>query len=82
MICVTLYTKPGCHLCEAVQQVIERVRKKRQFELEIRNILENESDLARYQTEIPVVLLNGREIARHRLSSAELEASLIEAAGA
>ncbi len=77
---VTLYTKPGCHLCEAVEQVIARVRKKQPFDLEIRNIDDSAADLARYHAEIPVVLVNGREIARYRLSTAEFEAALGAAA--
>ncbi|HWP41065.1 MAG TPA: glutaredoxin family protein [Tepidisphaeraceae bacterium] len=75
---VTLYTKPGCHLCEAVEQVIARARKKRDFELEVRNILDDPEDFARYQIEVPVVLVDGREVARYRLSPAELEAALAQ----
>ena len=73
---VTLYTKPGCHLCEAVEQVIARVRTKTPLELEIRNILDESSDFTRYQYEVPIVFLNGREIARYRLSAAQLESAL------
>jgi glutaredoxin len=73
---VTLYTKPGCHLCEAVEQAIAVVRRRRPFDLEVRNILDDPRDLERYRHEIPVVLVNGRELARHRMTSQELEAAL------
>lgn len=73
---ITLYTKPGCHLCEAVEQAIAQVRRRREFQLVVRNILDDPADFEKYQHEIPVVLLDGREIARYRMSSAELEMAL------
>ena len=73
---VTLYTKPGCHLCEAVEQAIGEVRRRRPFELEVRDILDDEGDFQKYRYEVPVVLVNGREVARHRMTPQELEAAL------
>jgi glutaredoxin len=75
---VTLYTKPECGLCEEVEEVIEIVRARREFELVRRNILDHLADYDRYKHDIPVVLVNGREIARHRLTEAQLEAALAE----
>ena len=73
---VTLLTKPGCHLCEAVAHVIARVRSERDFDLIVRNILDDPRDEQAYRELIPVVLVDGREIARYRLSEAELRAAL------
>jgi glutaredoxin len=73
---VTLFTKRGCHLCEAVEQAVAVVRGRRPFDLEVRNILDDPADLQKYQHEIPVVLVNGVEVARHRMTAEELEASL------
>jgi glutaredoxin len=73
---ITLYTKPGCHLCESVEQVIRQVMRRRALALEKVDILKDAGAFSRYQFEIPVVLLDGREIARHRLTVAELEAAL------
>ena len=73
---VTLYTKPGCHLCEAVEQVIAQVGRQRPLEVVLRNILDDPADFERYQHEIPVVLLDGVEIARYRLTAGELEAAI------
>lgn len=77
---VTLYTKPGCHLCEAVEQVIAGVAGRRTFALAVRNVLDDRADFERYQYEIPVVLVDGVEVARYRLTASELEAAL-DAAG-
>jgi glutaredoxin len=73
---VTIYTKPGCHLCEAVEQVIERVRREVPFDLIKRNILDDPQDQETYGELIPVVLLEGREIARYRMTEAQLRAAL------
>ena len=81
MSTVTLFTKPGCHLCDDVKAVIERVQVRKPFVLEIRNILDNPEDQDRYRFDIPVVLVNGQEIARHRLSEVRLDWALGNIAG-
>jgi hypothetical protein len=49
-----LYSKPGCHLCEGLQEKLEQV-KSMDFELEIRDINTREDWFAAYQYEIPVL---------------------------
>jgi glutaredoxin len=73
---ITLYTKPGCHLCDAVEQVIAQVARRRPITLKKVNILDDPDAKEKYRHEIPVVFLGGREIARHRLTTAELGAAL------
>ena len=81
MIDVTLYTKPGCHLCDAAAQVIEQVARRVELRLIKRNILDDADDFRRYQFEIPVIFVGDKEVARHRVTAAELEAALREAVG-
>ncbi|HEV2293364.1 MAG TPA: glutaredoxin family protein [Tepidisphaeraceae bacterium] len=81
MIDVTLYTKPGCHLCDAAAQVIEAVGRRVELRLIKRNILDDPEDFRRYQFDIPVILVGGREVARHRITAQSLEAA-IRAGGA
>lgn len=73
---VILYTKPGCHLCDAVKQVIVKVRQRRAFDFASFNILDDPAVFDRYKHDIPVVTVDGREIARHRMTAAQLEAAL------
>jgi glutaredoxin len=75
---VTLYTKPGCHLCENALREIEAVRREIPFELELRNILDDDEDFAKYELDIPVITLDGREIARHRVTSQQLREALAD----
>ena len=76
---ITLYTKPECGLCEEVEEVIAAVRSQHSFELERRNILDDLADYERYKHDIPVVLVDGREIARHRMTEAQLVEALSRA---
>ena len=66
---VTIYTKPECGLCEEAEEVIEAVRARVAFELVRRNILENLDDYEKYKHDIPVILVDGVEIARHHLNA-------------
>ena len=52
-----LYSKPGCHLCEGLEEKLEQVPELLdwQFELEIRDITQNEGWFKQYQYEIPVL---------------------------
>jgi glutaredoxin len=73
---VILYSKPGCHLCEPVEEVILAVQKKMNFRFQIRNIELDPSEFEKYKQAIPVVVVDGREIARYKLSRRQLEAAL------
>jgi len=62
---ITIYSKPGCHLCDRAKEVIERCRAKAEFALEVVDISQDPELLQRYRDDIPVILLDGNEIARH-----------------
>ena len=81
---LTLYTKPGCHLCEealiATNLVVSEIRAKYskdvQIELKEQNILEDEALLATYAEEIPVLQINGETHAYWRIDKERLKAAL------
>ena len=75
-ITVTLYTKPGCHLCEPVAATIAAAARLRSFDATTRNILDDRADFDRYKHAIPVVTVNGHEIARYQLALADLLAAI------
>lgn len=81
MVTVTLYTKPGCSLCDTVEKTIHFVQTRRAFHFEKRNIEDDTSVYNEYKYDIPVIMVNGREIARHQLTAAALESALNEAGG-
>jgi hypothetical protein len=49
-----LYSKPGCHLCEGLQEKLEQITEL-DFELEIRDITTNDDWFESYQYEVPVL---------------------------
>ena len=74
---VTLYGRPGCHLCDEARAVLLRVRAEAPFELREIDIERDDELFKRYLERIPVVSLNGEELfelevdeaaLRHRLS--------------
>ncbi len=76
---VTFYTKLGCHLCEDVERTIAIVAKGRgRFDLVRRDIAEDAGDHERYKDDVPVVLVDGVEIARHGMTARQLIQALRE----
>ena len=69
---LTLLSKPGCHLCEDVRSSLEELQSDHHFALEEIDITTDAALFARYRYDIPVVLRDGREVARGRLSDREL----------
>ncbi|WP_414552621.1 glutaredoxin family protein [Anabaena sp. CCY 0017] len=52
-----LYSKPGCHLCEGLQEKLEQVQNLN-FDLEVRDITTREDWFLAYQYEVPVICLS------------------------
>ncbi|EKQ69104.1 protein of unknown function DUF836 with glutaredoxin-like domain [Leptolyngbyaceae cyanobacterium JSC-12] len=52
-----LYSKPGCHLCEGLQEKLEQITSL-QFDLEVRDITTRDDWFQQYQYEIPVLFLD------------------------
>ena len=76
MIALTLYSRPGCHLCDEAKEVVERVRARFPFSLRVINI-ETDSELeTRYGEQIPVVFINGNKAFKYHVDEAELEKKL------
>jgi len=73
---VTVYSRPGCHLCEQALAVVRRVSERIPFELEERNIESDDRLLARYLERIPVVAIDGRECFEFFVDEHELERAL------
>lgn len=51
-----LYTKPGCHLCEGLQEKLEQITDI-PLEIELRDITTREDWFAAYQYEVPVLFV-------------------------
>jgi len=65
MLNVTLYTRPGCTLCDEAKTAIQESGVTARI-TEV-NIDENPVLRERYTNDVPVIFVNGREAFRHRV---------------
>jgi glutaredoxin len=59
---VTLYGRPGCHLCDDAREALERVRVRHPFALREVDIEADDELFRRYLERIPVVAVDGEEL--------------------
>jgi glutaredoxin len=59
---VTLYARPGCHLCDDARAALERLRAREPFAHEEVDITGDDALHARYLERIPVIALDGEEL--------------------
>jgi hypothetical protein len=80
MIAFTIYSRPGCHLCDEMKAVVEHVAGSTTPPATIDVIdISSDPDLeSRYGLEIPVLLVNGKKAAKYRVTEEEL-ARMVEA---
>jgi glutaredoxin len=71
-VIVTLYSRPGCHLCDEAREALARVREQAAFELEEVDIEADDALHARYLERIPVVALDGHELFEYFVDEAAL----------
>ena len=73
---LTLYSKPGCHLCEDVRLTLDELAAAHDFVLDEIDITHDAALWRRYRDAIPVLLRDGAEVARGRITDRELIALL------
>jgi glutaredoxin len=61
MTSVTLYGKPGCHLCEEAREVLLSVRLEREFELAEVDVTLDPGLNREYGERIPVIAVDGAD---------------------
>ena len=73
---LTIYSKPGCHLCDDMKSLVQRVAASHPTEhtitLDEIDISTDPLLLDRYGLEIPVLMIDGKKVAKYRVSEAEL----------
>jgi glutaredoxin len=73
---VTLYGRPGCHLCDDARAALERLQAVEPFALEEVDIERDPALHARYLERIPVIALDGEELFDFRVDERALLARL------
>ena len=76
---VTLYTRPGCHLCDEAKRAMLEALCEELYALREINI-DSDPELARrYGWDIPVVLVNGVQTFKHRLAPSDFKREILRA---
>jgi glutaredoxin len=76
---VTLYTRPGCHLCDEAKLQIAPLLAEFGVRLREVNIDANPELRERYNADVPVIFLADRKIAKHRVDPNQFRRQLLEA---
>jgi glutaredoxin len=79
---VTLYTRPGCHLCDEAKEQMAPLLRRFGATLREVNIDADEALRARFTNDVPVIFLGPRKVAKHRVDAAQLARQLAAAAEA
>lgn len=66
-----LFSRPGCHLCEEMKDVLARAKVVPRFRLREVNIEEDPELLKRFERSIPVLEIAGRTAFKGRMSPAD-----------
>ena len=70
---ITLYSRPGCHLCEAMRDVAVAVARERGATFEEVDVDEDPVVAAQYDLEVPVLCVNGTKAFSIRVTPALLQ---------
>jgi thiol-disulfide isomerase/thioredoxin len=70
VIALTIYSRPGCHLCDEMKAVVESVARSSAAPVRVEEIdISTDPDLeARYGLEIPVLMMDGKKAAKYRVT--------------
>jgi len=75
---VTLYTRPGCHLCEEAKAAIAPLLREFGASLSEVNIDKDAVLEERYRWDIPVIFIGARKAAKHRVDVEQFRRRLRE----
>jgi glutaredoxin len=59
MTTITIYSRPGCHLCDDAQNVLESLCEELNFEIEVINIDIDPELIKLYSDQVPVIHIDG-----------------------
>ena len=76
---LTLYTRPGCHLCDEMKAKVAPIAARHRFAVRERNIDEDSVLQQRFNDEIPVLFLGEKKIAKYFVDPVQLERLLKDA---
>jgi glutaredoxin len=76
---LTLYTRPGCHLCEDAKTLLQALLAEFDATLREVNIDEDRELTERYGSDIPVIFIGAHKAAKLRVDLSQFRRQLEEA---
>jgi glutaredoxin len=73
---ITVYSKPGCHLCEEALRALTLLQAETPFTLEEINIEGDPKLFAEYGEQIPVILFNGEFLSEYTVDDDQVRTKL------
>lgn len=73
---LTLYSRAGCCLCDDMENTIRQLARTIPLDLEKVDIDESAELKARYGSQVPLLLIDGRKAFKYRLTETALEKRL------
>ena len=74
---VTLYSRPGCHLCDEARESLQRVQTRVPFTLREVDITTDDALHKRYLERIPVVSIAGQDVFEYDVDEDALARSIL-----
>jgi len=72
-VIVTLYGRPGCHLCDDARESLQRVQTRVSFTVHEVDITTDDRLHARYLERIPVISVDGEDLFDYEVDEDALE---------
>ena len=76
MTSLQIYTRPGCHLCDEMKAVVERLAHSLPLAIEEIDVSTDPELERRYGHEIPVLVIDGTKVAKYRIAEGTLRRML------
>jgi glutaredoxin len=78
---ITLYSRPGCHLCEEMRKTTEPIAREYGAVFEEVDVDDDSAIAARFDLEVPVLCVDGEKAFSIRVTPAALRNRLARATG-
>ena len=76
---ITIYSRSGCHLCEVVHRIAQRIQQDVPFHLAYVDVESNPMWVERFGHRVPVVLIDQREACAGRITEGRLRQAIEKA---
>ena len=76
---VTIYSRRGCHLCEVVRRIAQRIQQDVPFHLEYVEVDSSPLWLERFGNRVPVILIDQQEACSGKITEGQLRRAIEKA---